>query len=817
MKTNLRWLNEYLDQKIDLAAQPVQNLAETLERTSVEVDSVSTLAGQQDGLVVARVMSVEPHPDSDHMFITQVSIGQVEPIQIVTGAPNVAVDQLVILAQVGAHIIDRQSGELVEIKAVKLRGEESFGMLVALQEIGFDSKIAPHSLEEGIYIFDEQAGAKPGDNALEILGMLDPVIDTDLTPNRSDMLSMIGAAYDFGAILKQKVTLPTFELKEGAQSATSQLVVNVDEQLAPKYGLRIINNVQVQESPLWLQRRLWNAGIRPINNIVDITNYMMILYGQPLHAYDLDKLPAKQLDVRLAQNDEKITLLDGQECQLRPQADIVIASAGQPLVLAGVMGGQLAEVDQNTHNLVLEGAIFDASHVRAAARRHTIHSEASGRFERGVDADNTFTVLDHAASMVTDLAAGQVAQGQLIGSQELPANPVVTITVARINQILGTDLSPATVADIFDRLALPYQLDGQEFTVNVPGRRPDISIPADLIEEVARLYGYDNLPAATIDGPTTPGKLTIRQRGIRASRRLMEAMGLNQAISYALTTPEKARLFANESEESLVALDYPMSSDRRVVRQNLLAGLLDDIAYNSARSVENVALYEQGRIFVNHQVNQQPTEKEHLAGVLTGNLQHSSWQVTKNVKPVDFYDIKGIVTKYCQEIGLTDVTFQATDRHAAMHPGQTADIYAKGLYLGFVGQIHPQITQAKKLNPVFGFELDLEAVLMQREQGITYAPVSRYPQISRDLAFLVDENISNQQIEQAIKVTAGRHLVQLNIFDLYQGASLPAHKKSMAYQLTYQDRDATLVEEDINQDVERIIEQLKDQFQAEIR
>ncbi|CAH1852553.1 phenylalanine--tRNA ligase subunit beta [Convivina praedatoris] len=817
MKTNLRWLNEYLDQKIDLAAQPVQNLAETLERTSVEVDSVGTLAGKQDGLVVAKVLSVEPHPDSDHMVITQVSIGQAEPIQIVTGAPNVAVNQLVILAQVGAHIIDRQSGELVEIKTVKLRGEESFGMLAALQEIGFDSKIAPNSLEEGIYVFDEQSGVKPGDNALEVLGMLDPVIDTDLTPNRSDMLSMIGAAYEFGAILKQKVTLPTFELKEESQSAANQLTVNVDEQLAPKYGLRIINNVQVQESPLWLQRRLWNAGIRPINNIVDITNYMMILYGQPLHAYDLDKLPAKQLDVRLAQNDEKLTLLDGQECQLRPQADIVIASAGQPLVLAGVMGGQLAEIDQNTHNLVLEGAIFDASHIRAAARRHTIHSEASGRFERGVDADNTFTVLDHAASMVADLAAAQVAQGRLIGSQVLQANPVVTITVARINQILGTDLSSAMVADIFDRLGLLYQLDGEEFTVNVPGRRPDLSIPADLIEEVARLYGYDNLPTATIEGPTTPGKLTIRQRGIRASRRLMESMGLNQAISYALTTPEKARLFANESEESLVALDYPMSSDRRVARQNLLAGLLDDISYNSARSVENVALYEQGRIFINHQVNQQPTEKEHLAGVLTGNLQHSSWQAAKNVKPVDFYDIKGIVTKYCQEIGLTDVTFQATDRHVAMHPGQTADIYVKDVYLGFVGQIHPQITQAKKLNPVFGFELDLEAVLTQREQEISYIPVSRYPQISRDLAILVDENISNQQIEHAIKVTAGPHLVHLNIFDLYQGDSLPTHKKSMAYQLTYQDRDATLVEEDINQDVERIIEQLKDQFQAEIR
>lgn len=818
MKTNLTWLNDYLDQTIALDQQAVADLAEQVARTSVEVDSVTTLAQQQDGLVVAEVVSVVPHPDSDHMVITQVNIGEPELVQVVTGAPNVAVGQLVVLAKVGAHIINRESGELMTLTAAKLRGEMSYGMLVALQEIGFDNKIAPKDFEAGIYVFGPNDGVQPGDDALVALGMTDPVLDTDLTPNRADMLSMIGTAYEFGAMLKQPVTEPAFDLVEYETLARDQVdVVIEDDTLAPKYALRVVNNVTVGDSPLWLQKALWNAGMRSINNIVDITNYMMLMYGQPLHAFDLDKLSDKTVHVRRAKTAEQLVTLDDQTRDLRPDEDIVIATADEPLMLAGVMGGASSEVDHTTRHIVLEGAVFNPSLVRATARRHNLHSEASARFERGVNWDATFTALDHAAQLVDALAGGQVARGRVVAADTPYEEIVMPLTAARVNQILGTSLTLADIAAIFDQLALDYQIAADIIQVTLPARRPDLRIEADLIEEIARLYGYDNLPVTLPYGPTTPGHLTLRQRQIRASRRIMESLGLNQAISYVLTTPEKAQQFVENPGEKVVTLDYPMSSDRTTVRQNLLAGLLEDVVYNVNHGVSDVALYEQGRIFIGTDDNTQPTEMEHLAGVLTGTRATSSWQQDKTQKPVDFYDMKGIVAEYLAQIGVENVRYEATKRHQNMHPGQTADIYSGDVYLGFVGQIHPKVTQAHKLAPVFGFELNLFAVMSQVTGDVAYAPISRFPQMRRDAALLVDEHIQHADIVALIRETAGDKLVDVQLFDVYTGDNLPAGKRSLAYTLTYQDNDETLVEAEVNADFERVTNALIAQLHVEVR
>lgn len=818
MKTNLTWLNDYLDQTIALDQQAVADLAEQVARTSVEVDSVTTLAQQQDGLVVAEVVSVVPHPDSDHMVITQVNIGEPELVQVVTGAPNVAVGQLVVLAKVGAHIINRESGELMTLTAAKLRGEMSYGMLVALQEIGFDNKIAPKDFEAGIYVFGPNDGVQPGDDALVALGMTDPVLDTDLTPNRADMLSMIGTAYEFGAMLKQPVTEPAFDLVEYETLARDQVdVVIEDDTLAPKYALRVVNNVTVGDSPLWLQKALWNAGMRPINNIVDITNYMMLMYGQPLHAFDLDKLSDKTVHVRRAKTAEQLVTLDEQTRDLRAGEDIVIATADEPLMLAGVMGGASSEVDHTTRHIVLEGAVFNPSLVRATARRHNLHSEASARFERGVNWDVTFTALDHAAQLVDELAVGQVARGRVVAADTPYEEIVMPLTAARVNQILGTALTLADIAAIFDQLALDYQIAADTIQVTLPARRPDLRIEADLIEEIARLYGYDNLPVTLPYGPTTPGHLTLRQRQIRASRRIMESLGLNQAISYVLTTPEKAQQFAENPGERVVTLNYPMSSDRTTVRQNLLAGLLEDVVYNVNHGVSDVALYEQGRIFIGTADNTLPTEMEHLAGVLTGTRATSSWQQDKTQKPVDFYDMKGIVAEYLAQIGVENVRYEATKRHQNMHPGQMADIYSGDVYLGFVGQIHPKVTQAHKLAPVFGFELNLFAVMSQVTGDVAYAPISRFPQMRRDAALLVDEHIQHADIVALIRETAGDKLVDVQLFDVYTGDNLPAGKRSLAYTLTYQDNDETLVEAEVNADFERVTNALIAQLHVEVR
>lgn len=818
MKTSLTWINEYLDNVIDLHPKSVSDLAEKVERTSVEIDSNTTIASGQNGLVVAKILSVIPHPDSDHMVITQVEAGEPEPIQIVTGAPNVAEGQMVILAKVGAHIINRENGELIELNAVKLRGEFSYGMLVALQEIGFSDKIAPKAFEAGIYVFNETDDVKPGDDALVALGMDEPVLDTDLTPNRADMLSMIGTAYEFGAMLNKPVTLPSFELVEYEQTGDSQVSVQIDDQeLVSKYALRVVNNVTIKDSPLWLQKRLWNAGMRPINNIVDITNYMMLTYGQPLHAFDLDKLNGSDIYVRLAKDGEKLVTLDGEERSLRSGEDIVIADESEGLMLAGVMGGMGSEIDNNTKNIVIESAIFNPSLVRATARRHNLHSEASSRFERGLNWDETINALDHAASLVDELADGQVARGQIIAADDVRKDIRLSLSTQRVNNILGTSLETDEIANIFDKLNFVYEKNDGKIVVDVPARRADISIEADLIEEVARLYGYDNLPVTLPYGPTTSGKLSREQRQIRASRHIMESLGLNQAISYVLTTSEKAQLFAENKADGIVTLNYPMSSDRTTARQNLLAGLLDDVSYNVSHFVPNVALYEQGRVFIANEPNEQPKEIEHIAGVVTGNLQKSSWQESKQEKAVDFYDIKGIVENYLDQIGVDNVRYIATERHESMHPGQTADIYIGEQYVGFVGQIHPKITKKQKLAPVFGFELNLFTVFNHVTDSIQFNPISRFPQISRDAALLVDQATTNSEISATIVETAGEHLVDVTLFDVYTGNNLPESKKSLAYTLTYQDSDGTLLETDVNSDFEHIMSELQSKFNVEIR
>ncbi|QEA59410.1 phenylalanine--tRNA ligase subunit beta [Leuconostoc koreense] len=818
MKTSLTWLNEYLNNAIDLHPKSVSDLAEKVERTSVEIDSNTTIASGQNGLVVAKILSVMPHPDSDHMVITQVDTGESEPIQIVTGAPNVAEGQMVILAKVGAHIINRENGELIELSAVKLRGESSYGMLVALQEIGFSEKIAPKAFEAGIYVFNESDDVKPGDDALVALGMNEPVLDTDLTPNRADMLSMIGTAYEFGAMLNKPITLPSFELVEYEQKADSQVAVHIDDQeLVSKYALRVVNNVTIKDSPLWLQKRLWNAGMRPINNIVDITNYMMLTYGQPLHAFDLDKLNGSDIYVRRAQDGEKLVTLDGEERSLRSGEDIVIADESKGLMLAGVMGGMDSEIDNSTKNIVIESAIFNPSLVRATARRHNLHSEASSRFERGLNWDATLDALDHAASLVDELADGQVARGQIIAADDVRKDIQLSLSTQRVNKILGTSLEMDEITNIFDKLNFVYEKNDEKIVVDVPARRADISIEADLIEEVARLYGYDNLPVTLPYGPTTAGKLSKEQRQIRASRHIMESLGLNQAISYVLTTSEKAQLFAEDKADGVVTLNYPMSLDRTTARQNLLAGLLDDVSYNVSHFVPNVALYEQGRVFIANEPNEQPKEIEHVAGILTGNLQKSSWQESKQKKSVDFYDIKGIVESFLDQIGVDNVRYVATKRHESMHPGQTADVYIGEQYVGFVGQIHPKITKKQKLAAVFGFELNLFTVFNHVTDAIQFNPISRFPQISRDAALLVDQIITNSEISETIADTAGEHLVDVTLFDVYTGDNLPEGKKSLAYTLTYQDSDGTLLESDVSSDFERIMSKLQSKFNIEIR
>lgn len=810
MKLSYEWLSEYLDLNIE-----PKDLAEKIERTAVEVDSVKRLDYKLKKIVVGHTLKVEMHPDSDHLHIVQVDVGEEEPIQIVCGAPNIAADQDVIVAMHGSRIKDN-----VKIKRSKMRGVPSNGMICALQEIGFDDAVVPKDYVDGIYVFPADSGVEPGDSVMEALGMDDDVIDTDITPNRGDMFSMNGNATEIGAILNEDVTfesiVPT-DSDQSDQDSNKQISVKVsDPAFAPVYKMKVINNLTVEDSPFWLQKRLMKAGIRPINNLVDVTNYIMLKYGQPLHAFDYDQLPEKTITVDKAGENVKFTTLDGEERDLRAD-DLLIKSGDVPVALAGVMGGMDSEISDGTKTVALEAAIFDPILVRKTARYHVLHSEAATRFERGIDFSSTDNALDEAATMMAQLGNGQISQNTVVGNEVIPEEKQIKISLVRINKVLGTDLSADEVGDIFDRLGFEYDLDeaNGNFNVVAPLRRWDISIEADLLEEIARIYGYDNLPSTLPVGPTTIGSLTDTQKIIRDSRTTLEGLGLNQAMSYGLTTIDKARHFIMADGET-VKVDWPMTKDHEALRMSLISGLLDDIAYNEARSVDNIALYEQGRVFKKAGENVQPTEIEHIAGAITGSLIDSSW-INKDEK-VDFYQMKGVVDQYLQNLNLDGaIQYRATDQYPEMHPGRTANIFIDDQYIGFVGQVHPETQKAYKISETYVFELNLSTLIVQPKVRQHYELISKFPSISRDMALLVDEDVTNQNILDVINSSKQKFLVNINLFDVYNGSHLPSGKKSLGYQLTYQDSKATLQEEVVNQEFESLVEQLKTELGVTIR
>ena len=805
MKVSYQWLQEYLD--LDVAPQ---DLAEKIARTSVDINDVYSLSDGLKKIVVGEVVKCENHPDSDHLHVCQVDVGEEEPIQIVCGAPNVQEGKKVIVALHGARIADNQ-----KIKRGKIRGVESNGMLCALQEIGFSDKIAPKDYEDGIYFLPDDA--KNGDPVFKYLGMDDTIIDTDVTPNRGDMLSIYGNVNDIAAFYGLKPHFKEITIKEEGTEKTADLLqaeIN-DTKIAPTYKLRVIKGVKIAESPLWLQIRLWNSGIRPVNNVVDVANYVLLKYGQPLHSYDYDQLSGKNFGVRHANEGEKFITLDGDEQTLKAN-DIVVTVDDQPVALAGTMGGEGTAVSDDTTTVALEAAIFDPVMVRKQARRLDLHSESSMRFERGINPATVEIALNEAAEMIKELAGGTITAGIVTGSEALAVDTPIKLSLAKINHVLGTSLTMEQVTDIFDRLAFAYTVDDDDqLTVIAPARRWDISLAADLYEEIARIYGYDNLPSTLPTMTRNRGGLTPRQRFIRASRHDLEGMGLTQAISYSLTTVEKAKQFQIKPLAEPMKLDFPMSSDHVATRMNIVSGLLNDIAYNVARNVDNVALYEEGRVFL-PMGDERPVEQEHLAAAVTGQMVANSWN--KKDQPADFFQLKGIVERYLKNMGIAGkITYVPTSDRQEMHPGRTADIMVDDQLVGFIGQVHPQTAKEYKIPETYVFELNLELLLAASKIENEYTPISKYPSITRDIALLVDDDVENATIVEAIKQKGGAYLKDIHLFDVYAGSHLPAGKKSLAYTLTYQDDKGTLTEDQVNTAFDKVTAYLQDKVDAEIR
>ncbi|OQP03941.1 phenylalanine--tRNA ligase subunit beta [Geobacillus sp. 44B] len=803
MFVSYKWLQEY----VDLTGITAKELADRITKSGIEVESVEVLNKGAKGVVVGHVLEREQHPNADKLSKCLVDIGEEEPVQIICGAPNVAKGQKVAVAKVGAVL----PGNL-KIKRAKLRGEESNGMICSLQELGIESKLVPKEYADGIFVFPSDAPV--GADALELLNLDDEVLELGLTPNRADCLSMIGVAYEVAAILGRDVKLPTIELQENDENVHDYISVRVDApEDNPLYAGRIVKNVKIGPSPLWMQTRLMAAGIRPHNNVVDITNYILLEYGQPLHAFDYDRLGSKEIVVRRAKAGETIVTLDDTKRTLT-EDHLVITNGTEPVALAGVMGGANSEVRNDTTTVFIESAYFTSPVIRKASKDHGLRSEASTRFEKGIDPARTKEALDRAAALMAEYAGGEVVGGIVEVNTLKEQEVTVTITLDRINRVLGTTITKDEVATILTNLQFAFMEDNGTFTITVPSRRRDISIEEDIIEEVARLYGYDRLPATLPVAEAKPGKLTAYQAKRRQVRRYLEDVGLFQAITYSLTSEEKATMFALETAEP-IRLALPMSEERSVLRQSLLPHLLEVASYNRARQVENVAVYETGAVYLANGDNELPSEKERLAGVVTGVWHAHLWQGEK--KAVDFYVTKGILDGLFELLGLTNRIEYKQAKREHMHPGRTADILLDGKTIGFVGQLHPVVQKEYDLKETYVFELALTDLLNAEVEDIRYSPIPRFPSITRDIALVVDENVIAGELQKTIIEAGGKLLKEISIFDVYKGDRLPNGKKSIAFSLRYYDPERTLTDEEVTAVHEKVIQAVEQQFGATLR
>ncbi|GBT00543.1 putative phenylalanyl-tRNA synthetase beta chain [Staphylococcus aureus] len=776
------WLKEYVT--ID---DSVSNLAERITRTGIEVDDLIDYTKDIKNLVVGFVKSKEKHPDADKLNVCQVDIGEDEPVQIVCGAPNVDAGQYVIVAKVGGRL---PGG--IKIKRAKLRGERSEGMICSLQEIGISSNYIPKSFESGIYVFSE--AQVPGTDALQALYLDDQVMEFDLTPNRADALSMIGTAYEVAALYNTKMTKPETTSNELDLSANDELTVTIEnEDKVPYYSARVVHDVTIEPSPIWMQARLIKAGIRPINNVVDISNYVLLEYGQPLHMFDQDAIGSQQIVVRQANEGEKMTTLDDTERGLLT-SDIVITNGQTPIALAGVMGGDFSEVKEQTSNIVIEGAIFDPVSIRHTSRRLNLRSESSSRFEKGIATEFVDEAVDRACYLLQTYANGKVLKDR-VSSGELGAfiTPI-DITADKINRTIGFDLSQNDIVTIFNQLGFDTEINDDVITVLVPSRRKDITIKEDLIEEVARIYGYDDIPSTLpVFDKVTSGQLTDRQYKTRMVKEVLEGAGLDQAITYSLVSKEDATAFSMQQRQTIDLL-MPMSEAHASLRQSLLPHLIEAASYNVARKNKDVKLFEIGNVFFANGEGELPDQVEYLSGILTGDYVVNQWQGKKET--VDFYLAKGVVDRVSEKLNL-EFSYRRADIDG-LHPGRTAEILLENKVVGFIGELHPILAADNDLKRTYVFELNFDALMAVSVGYINYQPIPRFPGMSRDIALEVDQNIPAADLLSTIHAHGGNILKDTLVFDVYQGEHLEKGKKSIAIRLNYLDTEETLTDERVS-------------------
>ena len=778
MLVSYNWLKQYTNVEDNANA-----LAEKITRGGIEVEGVEYLAEEISNVVVGYVVSKEKHPDAEKLNVCQVNVGEEENLQIVCGAPNVDAGQYVIVAKVGAKLPG------IKIKKAKLRGVESQGMICSLAELGLSKSVVPKNYQEGIYVFETEQ--ELGSDVVEVLGLNDYILDLSITPNRADALSMRGLTYELGALYNNKVDFNDVEKEENYEDTSLQVAIESDS--CRNYVGQVVKNVEVKSSPLWLQTRLMNSGIRPINNIVDITNYVLLEFGQPMHAFDKD-LVGDKIVVRDAKEGEVLETLDGEERKLQT-TDLVITDGTRAIALGGVMGGKNTEVSEETKNIILESAYFNPTSVRRTSAAHGLRSDSSARFEKGIDPNMQKAALDRAVELILELCPNAVVESS-VGIVKKEEEKVVEITTSYINNYLGITLSTEEIVAILEGLSFTVEVTGENLVVKVPTRRPDISIKQDLVEEVIRIYGYDNL-ASTLPkfSKTTKGGLTYSQRMVRDLRAVYASLGFNDTINYSLVSEEEATQYTLEDHHK-VRLLMPMTETHSTLRQSLVPGLLNTVQYNVARKQKDLKLLEIGRVFFGSgDDNIQPKETLYLSAALTGEERATKW--LKESSSLDFFAAKGYLEVAFDRLGLDEKVTYKKSTLEGMHPGRFAEVYLGEKRIGFIGEVHPQVADKLGLNTTYVFEINLDEVISESKVKPKYEEVTKYPEITRDIAMLVDVKDEYQNIYNVIESVNSKLITNVELFDLYAGAELLVGKKSLALTITYSDKQKTLTDEEV--------------------
>lgn len=813
MLVSMEWLAQY----VDIEGLTARDIADKLTLGGVEVDLIHARDTGLKNVVVGYVTDKEAHPNADKLSVCQVDIGEGDPVTIVCGAPNVAQGQYVPVAKVGGVLPD------IKIKKAKLRGVESQGMICSAQELGLDEKMLSKEQAEGILALS--GTPEVGTDITDHLGLNDEVLELDLTPNRADCLSMIGVAYEVAALFDRELKLP--EVDQESQGEPQSVTEGTGEELpaavrleagddCPLYALQVVKNVSLGPSPQWMQNRLTAAGIRPINNVVDITNYVMLEYGQPLHAFDYEKVTNGTIVVRHAADGETFVTLDGVERTLGAST-VLITDGERPVAIGGVMGGENSEITSDTHTVLLESAYFNAPSISKTSRQLGLRTEASARFEKKVDLERVLPALRRATALLCAYAGGKVASREVSEQVGEAAPKAVRLSYKRMEELLGTAIAREQVKAIFDRLRFSYEEQGDHLLVTAPTRRPDISIEVDLIEEVARLYGYDNIPKKLLEGRGTIGRLTGEQKVKRNIRRTLQGLGLNEVVTYALTSPEKAQEVASLHEDVRpVRLQLPMSEARSELRTGLLPHLIEAAEYNAHRQQERVALFELGRTFTTEEeeLTELPQETEELAGIFYGPRQTPDW--LEKEKQLDFYAVKGVLDALFARLGIEGTSY-VTREYSGFHPGRTAEIRLGDTSLGCIGQLHPHVAAAHDLPDCYAFQLQLKPIYKAATADtVRYAALPRYPAVTRDMAVVVDRGVPVAALVETIKRT-GRQLESVAVFDVFTGIQIGSDKKSVAFSLVYRDPVRTLTDDEISAQHKEVVEALRAQHGAKLR